>query len=173
MVTAQEIQAQVLQSHEQIRALSTEIAHLNQQVANSNNALHQKIAVMKNGFNERDQKICELEVYDQQTIAIVSGGGSQNKAEDSVRLFDMKNVSVKVFGGKSGESFRTWAKKVRASCNGKRPGFRKCLKWVKAPKEKVTDTSLEHVDWKYKSFVNEVLYDFLAMHTSDDAQILV
>ena len=120
MVTAQEIQAQVLQSHEQIRALSTEIAHLNQQVANSNNALHQKIAVMKNGFNERDQKICELEVYDQQTIAIVSGGGSQNKAEDSVRLFDMKNVSVKVFGGKSGESFRTWAKKVRASCNGKK-----------------------------------------------------
>ena len=173
MVTAQEIQARVLQSHEQIRALSTENANRNQQLANSFNALNQKIAVMENGFNERDQQIRELEVVNQHMIAIVSGGGGHNKAEDSVRLFDMKNVSVKVFGGKSEESFRTWAKKVCAFCNGRRPGFRKCLKWVKAQKAKVTDMSLKHVDWKYKSSVDEVLYDFLAMHTADDAQMFV
>ena len=79
----------------------------------------------------------------------------------------MTNVTVNTFGGQAQDSFRLWAKKVRAFCNGKRPGFENILQCVEPREGPVTWDRLQQVDWQYKNVVNDVLYDFRLLHTFD------
>ena len=102
------------------------------------------------------------------------GEGDIDKREDlRLNLINTKNMSPKVFAGKPEESFRSWAKKLRAYCNGSRPGFRRLLKWIEEQQAPIDPEDLDGINLKYKHVANEVLYDFLVLHTSDDALIVV
>ena len=45
-------------------------------------------------------------------------------------LLDLKNMRPEVFKGSRGETWRPWARKFKAYCNGKSEGFRKALDWA-------------------------------------------
>ena len=158
MASIVELQNQLLQSHEQIRMLSQEIASVNQ-----------KLTYLDNDRLHKEQKISELEAANTKILAM--GINSEGK---QLKLIDLKSMAPKCFAGKPEESFRSWAKKVRSYCNASRPGFRKFLKWVESATEKIDPENIDDIiQWKYKEVANDVLYDFLVLHTTDDAQILV
>ena len=87
-------------------------------------------------------------------------------------LINAKSMSPKVFHGKTEESYRTWAKKVRAFCNATRPGFKRFLIWCEKQECEI-DIDDMNIEWRHKDVAAEALYDFLVLHTGDDAQILV
>ena len=51
------------------------------------------------------------------------GGGGER--EQRLDLVDVKSMQPQVFSGHQSESYKQWAKKVRAFCNARKPGFRK------------------------------------------------
>ena len=42
-------------------------------------------------------------------------------------LLDMKTLQPENFKGKQAETFKPWARQVKAFCNAKKPGFRRAL----------------------------------------------
>ena len=72
-------------------------------------------------------------------------------------LLDMKTLQPEAFRGKQNETFKPWARKVKAFCNAKKMGFRKALEW--AEKEPQEITSLDGAQWREAEVANEKLHD--------------
>ena len=93
-----------------------------------------------------------------------------NRGRDDVKLIDMKVVGPKKFDGKLDSLFRAWAKAVRAYCNASKPGFRKYPRWIENQSQLIDTSPLANFSWEHKEAASDALYDFLLLHTTDDAQ---
>ena len=82
-------------------------------------------------------------------------------------------MGPKKFDGKFDSPFRAWAKVMRAYCNASKPGFGKYLRWVEAQTVEINGSLLANFQWEHKEAASDALYDFLLVHTTDDAQRLV
>ena len=98
------------------------------------------------------------------------GGGDR---ADRLDLVDVKSMQPQVFSGHQSESYKQWAKKVRAFCNARKPGFRKALEWAEQEARPIDDASLSVLSWAPAEDANQKLFDLLVMHLSDDPLILV
>ena len=62
---------------------------------------------------------------------------------------------------------------MRAYCNASKPGFRKFLRWVETQTSTIDRHLLSNFAWEHKEAAADTLYDFLVLHTAEDAQQLV
>ena len=154
-----------MQALEQIKALSTEVANLIRNVDflhNSNNEKAQQI-------DEQQKKSDEMT----NQVNALTTGRSGNNGDTKVNLVDVKSMAPKGFAGAANEGFKGWAKKVRAYCNANLHGYRHFLVWIEAQAATVDDQAIQTIDWKHRDAASSALYDFLVLHTTDDAQNLV
>ena len=103
--------------------------------------------------------------------ARIDSGGERR--EDRMDLVDVKSMQPAVFKGSMSESYKQWAKKVKAFCNSRKPGFRKALEWAELESIPITSDSLTALSWAPAETANAKLYDMLVMHLADDPLILV
>ena len=57
-------------------------------------------------------------------------------------LLDMKTLTPDTFKGKQSDSFKPWARKVKAFCNAKKSGFRKALEWAEVQQTEIRSESV-------------------------------
>ena len=62
---------------------------------------------------------------------------------------------------------------MRAYCNASRPGFRKFPRCIENQTTVIEYPVLTGFAWEHKEGAGEAIYDFLLLHTSDDAQQVV
>ena len=162
-----EIQQQMGTLHEHNRNLSSELGSANQQIT----ALNQEVGNANQRAGVFETKLREMEAIILNWMS-KSGGGSEPR-EEKVSLANIKTMTPKDFDGTQEGYFRTWAKKVRSYCNATRPGFKQFLKWIEMQDAPIEPLSMHEVNWKYTDAANDALYNFMVMHTSDEAQTLV
>ena len=161
----QQVQSQMAQSLDQIRSLSVEIA-----------AMNTKMDFLNNDRIEKATQIANLISANQQLSAEIrrsAANPSTGRGHGEVKLIDLKAMGPKKFDGKIDSPFRSWAKTVRSYCNASKPGFRKYLRWVENQTVAIDAQLLAQFQWEHKEAASDALYDFLLMHTTDDAQRLV
>ena len=159
----QEVQNQLRQSIEPVRLLGVELGTANQKLTYLENDRVAKEAEMK------EVKAAIMNMIANQGAS--QGGGGRR--EETISLVNVKTMAPKPYDGKMESGFRTWAKKVRSYCNGNRPGFKRFLKWIENQEAPINPVHMPEVDWKYKEAANDVLFDFIMLHTSDGAQNVV
>ena len=74
-------------------------------------------------------------------------------------LLDMKTLQPEVFKGRQSDTFKPWARKVKAFCNAKKAGFRKALEWAELQQTEILDPSA--MGWEQATVADEKLHDFL------------
>ena len=167
MASLQEIQQQLMASHEQVRLLAAEVSSTNQKLVTT-------IAEFDRKANYLNNQVTQLQQQNAQLVANGAGGGGSRGNDKGMQLVDLKTMRPKVFSGKADESFRTWAKKVRSYCNSTKAGFKKFLKWIEVQKDPIpSDFSQIPIAWEHKVECAEKLYDFLFQHTELGAQVEV
>ena len=100
-------------------------------------------------------------------------GQRSSHAEDKLDLVDIKTMQPQVFSGHASESYKPWAKKVKAFCNAPKPVFRKALDWAEMETAPIDEASLGVLSWAPAVTADQKLYDMLVLHLSDDPLILV
>ena len=110
MASMQEMQQQLLQSYEQIRSLSQEIANTKSELA----AAVQQVNYIDQDRMQKDNKLRELEQAVVSLVATNGQGGQGGGRKPTVSLFNLKTMAPKVFDGNMEGHFRIWAKKVKA-----------------------------------------------------------
>ena len=88
--------------------------------------------------------------------------------DERVDLIDIKSMDPGSFSGLEKESWRQWAKRVKAYCNARTPGFRKALDWAEAETEVIDSDSLTGLAWKHAEVANGKLFDMLILKLADD-----
>ena len=161
----QQVQAQMIQSLDQIPSLSIEIAAMNTKMDFLNTDRIEKATQIQNLISANRQ------LSDEIRRSVTSS--SVNGRHGEVKLIDTKAMGPKKFDGKCDSPFRAWAKAVRAYCNASTPGFRKYLRWIEVQTVEINGALLANFQWEHKEAASDALYDFLLMHTTDDAQRLV
>ena len=162
-MSLQQLQEQLGRTFDQMQALSTELASVNA-----------KVDFLNTDRISKDQVIVELRDANRQLVdSVQRGAAGRGAAPETIKLIDMKTMNPKKFDGKPESPFKAWAKSVRTYCNATRPGFRKFLRWIESQSDVIDYSVLSRCDWSFKDAANEALYDFLVLHTSDDAQQLV
>ena len=151
-----QLQDQLAQVFNQIQSMAVELASVNT-----------KVELLNIDRVAKDLIIRELRDASRQLIDMVQRSTAGRGG------IDMKSMNPKKFDGKAESPFKAWVKSVRAYCNASRPGFRKFLRWIENQREVIDYVVLPHCDWMPKGIANQALYEFLLMHTSDDAQQLV
>ena len=66
--------------------------------------------------------------------------GSGTAYEERLDLVDVKTMKPQVFSGHQNESYKQWAKKLKAFCNARKPGFRKALEWAEQETVAIDDS---------------------------------
>ena len=105
--------------------------------------------------------------------ARINETGQRGTADEKLDLVDIKTMQPQVFSGHASESYKQWAKKVKAFCNARKPGFRKALDWAELETVPIDEESLGVLSWAPAVVADQKLYDMLVMHLSDDPLILV
>ena len=112
----QQVQAQMIQSLDQIQSVSIEIASMNT-----------KMDFLNTDRIAKDQQIQNLLSASRQLsdeLRRTASSASMSRGRDTeIKLVEMKGMSSKKFDSKFDTSFRAWAKAARAYCNASRPGF--------------------------------------------------
>ena len=96
-----------------------------------------------------------------------------NKHEEKMDLIDVRTMNPGVFSGKINESFKHWAKKVKAFTNARKPGFRQALDWAELEVNTIDMDAIKSMNWAPAETASAKLYDMLIMHLSDDPLVLV
>ena len=104
MASLQEVQQQLMASHEQVRLLAAEVIRTNQK-------LIETVAEFDRKANYLNGQVIQLQAQNAQLLAGQGGGGGGRSGDKSMQLVDLKTMRPKVFSGKAEESFRGWAKK--------------------------------------------------------------
>ena len=112
----------------------------------------------------------ETDAAFKQANARIDGGYHR---EDRLELVDVKSMLPNVSKGSADESYKQWAKKVKAYCASRNDGFRKALAWAEAETVPVDENSLTALAWAPANAAYAKLYDMLVMHLADDPLILV
>lgn len=74
-------------------------------------------------------------------------------------LLDLKAMKPTAFKGERNEKWRPWARRTKAYCNAKHPGFRSALEW--AEKQTVEITDFSSCPWSRAQSMDSSLYEFL------------
>ena len=98
---------------------------------------------------------------------------SGTRHNDKFELVDVKTMQPTMFKGGVNESYKQWAKKVKAFCNSRKAGFRKALEWAELESVPITEDTMQVLSWAPAEQANNKLYDMLIMHLADDPLILV
>ena len=113
-------------------ALQDEIAQMRQQVNNTNqrfdllNASHMALKVAHDTLEQETEKVLRERKAEIEDI----GARIKNLlTKQQCDLLDLKSMKPTVFRGLPNEKWRPWARKTKAYCNGKSPGFRAALEW--------------------------------------------
>ena len=99
--------------------------------------------------------------------------GHKDEKEDKMDLIDVRTMNPGVFTGKMNESYKLWAKKVKAFTNARKPGFRQALDWAELETNPIDMDAIKSMNWAPAEIASSKLYDMLIMHLSDDPLILV
>ena len=86
-------------------------------------------------------------------------------------LLDLKNMRPEVFKGSRGETWRPWARKFKAYCNGKSEGFRKALDWAEKETGPISP-QLHGCPWDKATAADSKLHDFLLATLGGEAVML-
>ena len=157
-LTLEQMQVQVARAFELIHSLSQELGSANS-----------KIEYLSTQTEEL--KSAKRQVVD--AIQRSSGVTISDGRHTDVKLIDMKAMNPKKYDGKHETPYRAWAKPVRAYCNASKPGFRKFLRWIETQTSAIDRHLLNTFAWEHKKAAADALYDFLVLHTAEDAQQLV
>ena len=111
-----------------------------------------------------NNKLVELEKY---------RGGQGFHSPEGMQLVDVKTMQPVIFSGKFQESYKHWAKKVKAFCNARKPGFRQALDWAELETNPIDADSMKMLNWDAAEHATGKLYDLLIMLLADDPLILV
>ncbi len=132
---------------------------------------HNKIALLETG--RRDQEEALRNAHSK--IAMIETGRRDQdpRGERGMQLVDVKTMQPVIFSGKLQESYKHWAKKVKAFCNARKPGFRQALEWAELESTAIDSDSLTALQWDAAEQANSKLYDLLIMLLIDDPLILV
>ena len=135
-----------------------------QQMATAHDALaaaHEALrAASEKALNEKTAQIAETE-------SKLGKLAFQQKFD----LLDFKTLQPEIFKGRHHETFKPWARKVKAFCNAKQQGFRKALDWAEKQEHEIHDIS--SMGWDRAAAANEKLHDFLLQLCAEGAQVLV
>ena len=74
-------------------------------------------------------------------------------------LIDLKAMKPTTFKGDRSENWRPWARRTKAYCNAKHPGFRSALEW--AERQKTEILSFHGCPWDRAAAMDSALYEFL------------
>ena len=150
MANLQEIQAQLLKSHEQVSNLNQEIV-----------AINSKLNFLESDRMNKEQIIADLQNANRQLNEIVQrqsatagGGGGRVGA-----LVNLKTMAPEKFNGTTGQPYRLWAKQVKAYCNAAKPGFKKFLMWCES-RETPIDPERMDIMWECKESAASELQKF-------------
>ena len=103
----------------------------------------------------------------QQLERSIAGLVRKNKSD----LLDLKAMQPSVFTGAKNERWRPWAKRIKAYCNAKHPGFKKALEWAEGQGAEITN--LTTCPWDRASDMDAVLYEFLGQCMTGHAGLLL
>ena len=95
--------------------------------------------------------------------------------QQKVELLDTKDMKPGGFHGKRSESFRQWARKLRAFCNAKSPGMRVALEWAEEQKDEINSPDAVETGCGYRDSrpMDGKLHDFLVQLCGDGALVLI
>ena len=147
-----------------VESLAAEVVALTQRLMLSENHAVQAAEALEKLRKETDAALRAA------NLRLDARGGGY---EDRMDLVDVKTMQPAVFKGTMSESYKQWAKKVKAFCNSRKPGFRKALEWAELESVPINDDSLTVLTWAPAETANAKLYDMLVMHLADDPLILV
>ena len=148
----QQVQAQMIQSLDQIQSLSIEIASMDTKIDFLNTDRIAKDTQIQNLISANRQLSDE--------IRRSATSSSMNGRHSEVKLIDTKAMGPKKFDGKLDSPFRAWARAVRAYCNASKPGFRKYLRWVEAQTVEINGALLADFQCEHKEAASDALSTF-------------
>ncbi len=119
---------------------------------------------------ETDTAFQHMKIRSDEAMRLAGVYGKQN---EGVSLVDMKTMQPYTFSGKGHESYKCWAKKVKAFCNARKDGFRQALESVERETEPVNYATINNMNWEPAAQANTRLFDFLVNIVADDALIIV
>ena len=117
------LQGQLDQAQSDVRDLTQQVATL----TNSHTHLYNESSRL---FQKRFDEIAALEQKLQATVF-----------KQQFDLLDLKSMHPEKFAGARNEPWRPWARKFKAYCNGRSPGFRAALDWAETQTAEITSLS--------------------------------
>ena len=85
-------------------------------------------------------------------------------------LLDLKAMKPTSFKGEKAERWKPWARRTKAYCNAKHPGFRSALEWAEQQQSEILDFT--GCPWERASAMNSALYEFLCQSLGGHAAVL-
>ena len=92
------------------------------------------------------------------------------KQRTDYELLDLKSMKPEKYKGTRAEAWKPWARRFKAYCNGKAPGFRKALDWAESQKTPVTDFT--PCPWDKAFYADAKLHDFLCATLGGEAVLI-
>ena len=86
-------------------------------------------------------------------------------------LLDVKAMQPDKFKGERTEKWRPWARRIKAYCTAKSPGFKKAIEW--AEKQSIEITSLASCPWDRATETDAIFYEFLTQSLAGHAALLL
>ena len=166
MASVEELQIQLTATQQRVilaESHASELAEELQKLRGETDVQLQKLRA------ETDTAFKQMNIRSDEAMRLA---GVYVKHED-VSLVDMKTMQPYTFAGKAAESYRCWAKKVKAFCNARKDGFRQALESVERETEPVDYATINSMNWAPATQANTRLFDFLITIVADDALIIV
>ena len=85
-------------------------------------------------------------------------------------LIDLKAMKPTNFSGGKTEKWKPWARRTKAYCNAKHPGFRSALEWAEQKKEPIT--GFEGCPWERAAAMDSALFEFLTQCLGGHAALM-
>ena len=176
LATLQQALTDVTQEAVSLRALATQNRAAIEQNRNAVQTLQQ---VSQNTWSDHAAKMdaqgvkiddLEQEVNDTQAQVrrggIGGGGGPHEPKEWNLH----HKGDVDKYSGDS-KNYKSWARKVIAFANSKKPGFRKALRWAEQKNAPLTPQDMAYAksEWEHTEAANTKLYDLLIQVCTGDA----
>ena len=144
----------VTQEAVNLRALTTQnrgaIEHLTQTSMQTWGAQAARIDTVENDLNDAQAQIRR-------------GGGGGGGGDREPREWNLLHKGdVDKYAGDR-KTYKTWARRVVAFANSKKPGFRKALRWAEQKQAPLATADLAYAqqEWEYTEVANTKLYDLL------------
>ena len=149
-------------------ALQAELAATQQRLALSESHGMRLAEALEKLRVDTDQAFKDAQQRTEEAVRMATLGARK----DDVFLVDVKTMQPNIFSGKTNESFKCWAKKVKAFCNARKDGFRQALEFVERETDAIDFAVVNSMNWAPAVEANSRLYDLLVMLLVDDALVI-